>query len=482
MDKRPKKTRYASLWLLLASIPILALGYLLHLAQEPKLNAEAIDVPAIELHRHLVFDIDQLKQHRLAHGTFFFGPQSHELDVVSSHQPPLNVIQERFHNDATIDVEKEVERCARYNFKIANKTHPKRRRLFLGALIADDSMEVLHAVGTEVYDIFHTVSFIESNTTQSLTPRGWKYYNSTGTPTENLITLHRLFGPKTRVSVDYYVAALPETAGIVGLEREWVQREGSSHRWALNGMRADDIGIIGDSDETFTRDFLRAMQICDVPEFRPNQGCMNPKVIASTMVFESSPNCVTKGKRLWHPDAILGECLEHIGDAMLHPLARRGIKERHGKRLEGHGVDGDYSKYMTEQGIGLNNNSYPLWSATDFRNQEGGRMIGMADGTSPTGYHFHNFFNSANDIRVKYHTFGHPLDDAMDKPIWELDKTDLGAAVDCARGNGENSLTFNNTGSSVMPIYYLNDDVRNTRVQKWQRIVNSEDDYWGSKN
>ncbi|KAL3806663.1 hypothetical protein ACHAXA_002429 [Cyclostephanos tholiformis] len=370
-------------------IPILALSNLLLLAQVPKLNAEGFDAAEIGLHRHLVFEMEQLKQHQLAHGTFFFGPHSHENDVVSSYEPPLTLTQEKFLNDATIDVEEEVERCARYNFKISNVTHPKRRRLFLGALLADDSMEVLRAVGTEVYDMFHTVSFIESNTTQTLTPRRWKYYNST-TPAKKLITLHRLFGPKTRVSVDYYVAALPETSGIVGLEREWVQREGSSHRWALNGMRVDDIGIIADADEAFTRDFLRAMQICDVPEFRPNQDCMNPKVIASTMAFESSPNCVTKDRRLFHPDAILGECLEHVGDAMLHPLARREISEKHGKRLEGHGKDGNYSKYISEQGIGFNN-SYPLWSATDFRNQVGGKMISMADGVSPTGYHFHNF-------------------------------------------------------------------------------------------
>ncbi len=465
-------------WLFLPLIPILSFGNLeLLLLLRPQ--------ETIELNRHWVFDMDHhdhAKQHRLVHGTFFFGPHSQEFDIVPHRRPPLESTQERFLDDAAIDVEKEMERCARYNFEIANETHPKRRRLFLGALIADDSMEVLQAMGTEVYNIFHTVSFIESNTTQNLTPREWKYYNSTMTLTENLITLHRLFGPKTRVSVDYYVAALPETVEIIHLEREWVQREGSSHRWALNGMGVDDIGIIGDSDETFTRDFLRAMQICDVPEFRPDQDCMNPKVIGSTMVFESSPNCVTKDRRWFHPDAILGKCLEHIGDATLHPLARRGIKERHGKRLEGYGRHGDYSKYMTEHGgIGFNN-SYPLWSATDFRNQEGGQMVPMADGASPTGYHFHNFFNSANDIRVKYHTYGHPLDDAMDKPIWELDTNDLAAAVECARGNGKNSVTFNNTGSSVMPIYYLNDDVRNARVHKWQKIVNGEYDFWGTKS
>jgi len=38
-------------------------------------------------------------------------------------------------------------------------------------------------------------------------------------------------------------------------------------------MKVDDIEIIGDSDEFFTRDFLLAAQTCDVPQFRPGQTC-----------------------------------------------------------------------------------------------------------------------------------------------------------------------------------------------------------------
>jgi hypothetical protein len=256
-------------------------------------------------------------------------------------------------DDGEIDVEREKERCARNDFKIlANETHPERRRLFLGSLLADDSMEVLRAMGTEVYNIFHTVSFVESNTTQSLTPRKWKYYDPTDPP-DDLIALHRLFGPRTRVSVEYYVSSLKETFGIYNLGVEYVQREGSTHRWAFNGMRGDDVGIISDTDEVFTRDFLRAMQICDVPEFRPNQDCLNPKVIASTMVFESSPDCVTKDRRWHHPDAILGECVDQVGDPLLHPPGKREHEERHGMRLDGYGRNGDYSKYMWQKVWGL---------------------------------------------------------------------------------------------------------------------------------
>ena len=67
-------------------------------------------------------------------------------------------------------------------------------------------------------------------------------------------------------------------------------------------MRDDDIAIMRNADEIFTRDFLRAMQICDIAEFRPDQNCKAPKVIANTVVFESSPNCPTKDRRWHHPE------------------------------------------------------------------------------------------------------------------------------------------------------------------------------------
>ena len=423
----------------------------------------------------------QLEQRQLPHGTFFFGPHSHEaLDFVarSRYEPSLNDSGLVYLlDDDDIDIEREKERCARYDFKIANETHPIRRRLFLGSLLADDSMEVLRATGTEVYNIFHTVSFVESNTTQSLTPRKWKYYDPSDPP-DDLIALHRLFGPRTRVSVDYYVTALKKTFGSLSLGVEYVQREGSTHRWAFNGMRGDDVGIISDTDEVFTQDFLRAMQICDVPEFRPNQDCLTPKVIASTMVFESSPDCVTKDRRWHHPDAILGECVDQVGDSLLHPPGKREYKERHGMRLNGYGRNGDYSKYVAG-GMG-SNNSYPLWYASDFRNQVGGRMHSMKD-RSPTGYHFHNFFNSANDIRVKYHTYGHASHDAMDKPIWEL-QDDIKLAVDCAHGDRNKSLKFDISLGSVLPIYYSDDNVMMKRHRLWHSIVEGEDEYWSKKN
>ncbi|KAL3811360.1 hypothetical protein ACHAXA_000776 [Cyclostephanos tholiformis] len=432
--------------------------------------------PLTQGRRSLTFDMGQLKQHHVAHGTFFFGPHSHEVDIASTYKPELNSIQKELLDDEIIDVEKEKERCARYNFKINNETHPKRRRLFLGALLGDDSMEVLEAVAMEVYDIFHTVSFIEGNTAHDLSPRKWKYYDPKH-PSEKLSALYQMYGPKSKVSVDYYNTTVTRLFGDE-LFMDYVQREGNTFRWALNGMREDDVAIMRDADEIFTRDFLRAMQICDVAEFRPDQDCRAPKVIASTAVFESSPNCVTKDRRWHHPDALLGKCIEHTGNLSLHPPTKRQYAGKHGLRLHGYGADGeDYSNYVAE-GLGPEN-TYPLWHGTDMRLGNGGNMYGGADG-SPTGYHFHNFFMSADEVRYKYATYGHANSGAKYLPVWEV-SPDVKMAVDCAHGVRDEALDFNGTGSSVLPIYYLNDEVRNKRHQLWLQIVKAEEEHWSNR-
>ena len=188
----------------------------------------------------------------------------------------------------------------------------------------------------------------------------------------------------------------------------------------MSGMRPDDVAIIADADETYTRDFLRALQICDIPELRPGQNCRTPKLIGSTLILESSPECITISKRWHHPDAVLGECVHLIGNSAMHPIPKRQystkikdgwktIESYHGSRLKGYGNNRDYSMFKDGE--------YPLWFANDIRAEAGGRMI--SKGIYPSGYHFHNFFTSAREIEFKYLTYGHPEPDATKKPFWE---------------------------------------------------------------
>ncbi len=106
-------------------------------------------------------------------------------------------------------------------------------------------------------------------------------------------------------------------------------------------------------------------------------------------------------------------------------------------------------------------------------------MYGGADG-SPTGYHFHNFFMSADEVRYKYATYGHANSGAKYLPVWEV-SPDVKMAVDCAHGVRDEALDFNGTGSSVLPIYYLNDEVRNKRHQLWLQIVKAEEEHWSNR-
>jgi hypothetical protein len=51
--------------------------------------------------------------------------------------------------------------------------------------------------------------------------------------------------------------------------------------------------------------------------------------------------------------------------------------------------------------------------------------------------------------------------------------------VDCAHGqHGDKALDFKNAGSSVMPIFFLNETARESRHYHWQQIVKEEEAMW----
>ena len=270
-------------------------------------------------------DMNKLKNITLPHGSFYFGPDSHEVKIPESDMidptASWTPLQSMLIDDSDyINVEVEKKRCASYNFAFPDTTKPlKRRRLFYGALISGDSKEVIKATSMEQYNIFHTVSLIESNTTQSLFPKEWRFFGSENA-TKEVNWLYQIFGPKTKVSIDYYVTTQRKkvSKGDLISDRpmlvEFLQREGHAYRWNFNGMRPDDVAIVTDIDETFSRDFLRALQICDIRQFRPGQTCREPKVIGSTLIFEGSPECSWKiSDDLRYTDSAKGRVWYHPG-------------------------------------------------------------------------------------------------------------------------------------------------------------------------
>ncbi len=189
--------------------------------------------------------------------------------------------------DDVIDIPTEQQRCQRHGLEYAtNRT--TRRRIFWGSLLADDSWHAIGSVALETYGIFHLAVFVESNLTQSLYRREMRF--GVGSEAWEVVTKSGMFGPTTKVAVDYYFGKDPN---LRDLGREHGQRALIIKRWKKEGMTKDDIGYISDADETFNRDFLRAMQICLVPEFEFHNHCELPLVRADSWTFEGSLKCLT---------------------------------------------------------------------------------------------------------------------------------------------------------------------------------------------
>ena len=220
--------------------------------------------------------------------------------------------------DIALDPNVEAARCRKYfsyhdgQYTYYNYTgRRRRRRLFLGSLIADDSWHALGAMALEVHGVYEAVAFVESNRTQTGAPRALRF--AAGTRERRLLAEGGLFGAATPVTVAQFVHEAPVEGK--GLIREHMQRHAILGMWRRAGMGPDDVGVLTDADETPTRDFLRAVQACDFPQLEPaTQDCHAAKVVAASLVFEGSPECLTSTRKWMHPDLILGKCVEGIGD------------------------------------------------------------------------------------------------------------------------------------------------------------------------
>jgi hypothetical protein len=186
-------------------------------------------------------------------------------------------------------------------------------------------------------------------------------------------------------------------------------------------------------------------------------------------------------------DAVLGECVDQIGDTKLHPPTKRNKWESHGTRLDGYGHNGDYSSYETDILTPLNiKGQGPLWIPNEIRVEVGGMAVLKKDEwNSPTGYHFHNFFMSGEEVRFKYLTYGHPDPAALKKPLRDLHGDgDLMLAVTCAEGNHTEKAehSFESIPGRAKPIYYLNEVARSARHSAWQDIVRKDIEKYGKNN
>ena len=395
-----------------------------------------------------------------------------------------------------IDNEDPIIKCERYGFTY-NSTNttiaPKKRRIFFGSLVADDNYDVVRAHAIETYGLYHLVSLTESNGTFAATPRELRF--APGTEGYDLLKTG-VFGPSTAVHVNLF---LGDAFGEKLMRREHIQRDTVIDAWIEGGMRADDIGIVADVDETFSRDFLLAAQTCDIPVFEPGNNCRICKIVGSTIRYESSPECVAT-KHWYHPDMMMGECIMGIGDPTGRILPPRKNKiPTQGERVnEGYGRFSPALDHFRQEHNTLNR--YPLHTATDFRATASGTQVKWVAHPNPqtaaggeisyvTAYHLHNFFTNIKEIRHKYQTYGHaytkagsidlstiyPEFDLIIRCVKDLPndvKTDKKKGMDRIMG------TFAELNGNK-PIFFLNDSYRKERHELIKAMIHDEEKIFG---
>ncbi|KAL3920047.1 MAG: hypothetical protein SGILL_003454 [Bacillariaceae sp.] len=362
-------------------------------------------------------------------------------------------------------------------------------------MLADENMEVLKMNAIETHGIYHTMAFVESNTTHMATPRTMRFKD---TPEADLLQYSRMFGNNTNVVLDYWLEDIPN---LVEMDREVEQRNTIVNIWKEAGMTERDIGLMADLDEIVSRDFLRALQVCDFPKLRYQEeqpSCNTPKMILSTIQFESSPYCI-KNHDWFHPDLLLGQCIEGIGDPTERVIPLRNYLRQFGQRSNEYGFN-DYKNFpahVKESG------KYPLWSGRDIRGASGsdepltnykdtpGHGKSAAYGVA---FHLHNWFTDIELVRHKYATYGHGWDDARHINLTDIQE-DLDLLVRCARGisnaanpdgypyyeHNDDIDTFWKNLGGTRPLYFQNETYIHERHAMLQSIVASDERKYGTR-
>jgi hypothetical protein len=382
-----------------------------------------------------------------------------------------------------IDHDNHYDRCSRYGFQYNTSGIPHApRKIYLGALIALEPWELFEIVGTETYGLFAGIVFVEANRTQNFTPRNV-------TRQHHGPILAKIFGiPDESVMMRVYVNE--ESTNFYAndklkfISREHDQRQDIIHGWKEMGMQPEDLGFLADADETFTRDFFRALQYCDnisLLNYQVGQ-CRHDRngLKSATLVYESSPDCPTELRRGYRPDLFEGHCIEGIGNSSFHPTAPRRSKSI--DRAPGWG----YQNQWYEEAK-ITDGRYPLYNAADMRKMGGSFMIHRKqEGYSDyTGYHLHNFFENAEAIRHKYKTYGHADlygHDVSKKRLEDLAQ-DLSLTVRCVLKSPpvvvENDFWNPLPGGfqamlPPYPIYFADEEYRKARHEFISRMVHED--------
>lgn len=220
-----------------------------------------------------------------------------------------------------VDESDDAERCRRYNYGYNPSLPHIPRNLYFGSLVASETWELLEIVGTEAYGIYKGMVLVESNRTQNFTPRTFLRLG-------HAKIIQQIFGTE-KIDIRAYVN---ENNRLLDLTRENAQRDDILVGWKEMGMEPHDVGILADLDETFSRDYLRALKVCDIAYLdydKHNCYYHTVKLSAFSRTFEGSPECTIRkanGSRhgIVKPNAVIGACLQQIGNPKINPIPERG--------------------------------------------------------------------------------------------------------------------------------------------------------------
>jgi hypothetical protein len=392
------------------------------------------------------------------------------------------------HQDAydRIDTESSAMKCARYGLQPLSKDAPP-RRIFYGTMVANENWEVLVMNAVEIHGLYHTAVFVESNTTHMATPRKMRYYDS---EEKNLLMYSGMLGKETRVIFDYWLEDKPD---LIFMDREAEQRGSILKVWKDAGMTPQDVGLMADVDEVFSRDFLQAVLVCDVEQLRPGQSCQKPKVVPAAISYESSPFCFKK-KEWFHPDIINGECIDGIGDPTERVVPLRNFNRRYGERNQKYGAF-DNTKYPEQV---IQSGRFPLFTGSDIRTVHGDRGYPYSQKDRPgeyetaaygTAFHFHNWFMDLKVLRNKYLTYAHSDKDIMQKTLSQASE-DLDGFVRCMKGldnsaqpNADWRRDVYDEGWKVKgpkPIFFLNETYTKERHALVKKMLEEDEKVYGT--
>lgn len=330
--------------------------------------------------------------------------------------------------------------CRSYGYAPLNRSSQVERRIFYGSLISYESTTVFHLLAAEVTRVVDHITFVESNLTHRGTAIPWHYTEESYAGVGRRLAMTNLF-PGVEIAFERHIE-WPRLERLNGMGRDLGARDAIPKFWKVHGMAPKDVGIMADTDEMFSRSYMRALKVCDVPQLRTRMragaadiNCMGAKIPAAGMVFEGALDCMWRGRRWFHPDAMLGECIEGIG---LRPPGTSSSYHRYDKFGRGlffgeHYGGADWKAFQARPG---------LWSGADLKLRENHPSVGHK---RPNAFHFHNFFTSAETLQRKYFSYAHydPNGRAKSVADYKLEDTDgngrmhvdIAVLLNCQAGN-----------------------------------------------